>query len=94
MRACPHHTFQILTKRPEIAATVADSLPWPSNVCLGTSVENAKVLNRIKDLRKVPAAIRFLSAEPLLGPLPQLPLTGQNAAHNPYVRRTPYRLAR
>jgi protein gp37 len=76
MNACPQHTFQILTKRPEIAAQFADSLPWPTNVWLGTSVENAKVLGRIKALRTIPAAIRFLSVEPLLGPLPRLPLTG------------------
>ena len=76
MTDCPHHTFQILTKRPEIAAEHASHLNWPSNVWLGTSVENAKVTIRITHLRRIPAALRFLSVEPLLGPIPQLPLTG------------------
>ena len=76
MTACPHHTFQILTKRPEIAAEHASQLNWPKNVWLGTSVENAKVVSRIRHLRNIPAAIRFLSVEPLLGPIPRLPLTG------------------
>ena len=76
MLAAPQHTFQILTKRPEIAAKHAPSLPWPSNVWLGTSVENSKVVSRIRELRKVPAAVRFLSVEPLLGPIPRLALTG------------------
>ena len=76
MVACPQHTFQILTKRPHIAAQFASSLEWPQNIWLGTSVENAAVLRRIEYLRTVPAAIRFLSVEPLLGPIPRLPLTG------------------
>jgi protein gp37 len=76
MQACPQHTFQILTKRPEIAAQHASALAWSANVWLGTSVEDARVLERISHLRRIPAAVRFLSVEPLLGPLPQLPLTG------------------
>ncbi len=76
MVACPHHTFQILTKRPHLAARYAEHLPWPSNVWLGTSVENADVVHRLSDLRQVPAAVRFLSVEPLLGPIPRLALTG------------------
>jgi protein gp37 len=76
MTASPQHTFQILTKRPEIAAEYASALNWPKNVWLGTSVENALVLDRIKHLREIPAAVRFLSVEPLLGPIPRLPLTG------------------
>jgi protein gp37 len=75
MVACPQHTFQILTKRPHIAAEFAHALPWPSNVWLGTSVEDGRVLERIDHLRRVPATIRFLSVEPLLGPIPKLPLT-------------------
>jgi protein gp37 len=74
MVACPQHTFQILTKRPHIAADFATALPWPSNVWLGTSVEDRRVLERIDYLRRVPAAVRFLSVEPLLGPIPELPL--------------------
>lgn len=63
------HTFQVLTKRPERAAALAASLPWPRNVWMGTSVENQTCTTRIDALRQVPAHIRFLSCEPLLGPL-------------------------
>ena len=68
------HTFQILTKRPEIAARFAADLPWPDNVWMGTSVENALYTHRIKTLQTIPARVRFLSLEPLLGPIPRLPL--------------------
>lgn len=74
MAECDHHVFQVLTKRPERAAKLADSLPWPGNVWLGTSVEDERVLDRVVSLRSVPAATRFLSLEPLLGPLPNLEL--------------------
>lgn len=73
---CPQHTFQILTKRPEVAAQLADRLHWTPNIWMGTSVENVLVLNRIACLRRIPARIRFLSVEPLLGPIPKLPLSG------------------
>ncbi len=63
------HTFQVLTKRPERLAELAPKLPWPGNVWVGVSVENQRWTSRIDDLRKVPAAVRFLSCEPLLGPL-------------------------
>ena len=76
MMDCPHHTFQVLTKRPEIAAAHGSQLPWPKNVWLGTSIENAKAIVRVRHLRAIPAAIRFLSVEPLLEPIPRLPLTG------------------
>jgi protein gp37 len=76
MEAASWHTFQVLTKRPERAREMAKSLPWPSNVWFGTSVENESVMGRIQALRKVPAHIRFLSLEPLLGPLPSLNLLG------------------
>jgi protein gp37 len=76
MEECPQHTFQVLTKRPERALKLADRLPWPRNVWLGTSVESAKYYKRIERLRAIPAAVRFLSCEPLLGPLPRLPLEG------------------
>lgn len=76
MIACPQHTFQILTKRPNLAAEAAGALSWPENVWLGTSIENSDVIGRIGDLRRIPAAVRFLSVEPLIGPLPRLPLTG------------------
>lgn len=76
MAACPQHTFQILTKRSERVAALGHKLPWPANVWMGVSVENAKVLDRIDDLRSVPAQVRFLSCEPLIGPLGALDLAG------------------
>lgn len=69
------HTFQILTKRADRLAKVASLLKWPSNVWMGVSVENADFIHRIKHLREVPASVRYLSIEPLLGPLTRLPLT-------------------
>lgn len=76
MRACPQHTFQILTKRSARLRRLAGELDWPSNVWMGVSVEDARVLQRISDLKAVPAAVRFLSCEPLIGPLDKLPLDG------------------
>ncbi len=76
MRDCPHHTFQILTKRSERLADLAPHLPWPSNVWMGVSVEDARVLHRVGHLQSVPANVRFLSLEPLIGPLDALPLEG------------------
>ncbi len=70
------HIFQVLTKRPEVALSLADKLPWPHNVWLGTSVENRDYIHRIRTLQAVPARLRFLSLEPLLGPLGQFPLKG------------------
>lgn len=70
------HTFQILTKRAERLAELAPRLPWPENVWQGVSVESVRYFSRIEHLRKVQAAVRFLSLEPLLGPLPGLPLEG------------------
>lgn len=72
----PHLTFQILTKRSERLADVAMDLPWPKNVWMGVSVEDHRVVNRIDDLRKVPAAVRFLSCEPLIGSLGRFSLRG------------------
>lgn len=76
MMDTPRHTYQILTKRPERLACLAGQLPFPSNVWIGTSVESQEVVSRIRWLRDVPAAVRFLSCEPLLGPLSHLPLDG------------------
>jgi protein gp37 len=70
------HTFQILTKRSERLVELAGQLPWHDNVWIGVSVENKDYAYRIDHLRKVPAAVRFLSVEPLLGPIPKLPLQG------------------
>ena len=76
MRQAHWHTFQVLTKRSERLATLAPRLPWPRNVWQGVSVESARYTGRVEDLRQVPAAVRFLSVEPLLGPIPRLPLAG------------------
>lgn len=70
------HTFQVLTKRPQRVVELADALPWPSNIWMGTSVENVDYTWRIRELQRVPATVRFLSVEPLLGPIRQLPLSG------------------
>lgn len=76
MQVCPQHTFQILTKRSTRLRDLAGQLGWPTNVWVGVSVEDARALNRVVDLKTVPAAIRFLSCEPLLGPLDGLVLDG------------------
>ena len=68
------HTFQILTKRSERLVDLAGKLPWRENIWMGVSVENADYTYRIEHLRKVPASVRFLSVEPLLGPISRLPL--------------------
>ena len=74
MEATPHHRYQVLTKRPNRTLRLADQLPWPPNVWMGVSIESDSYFRRADLLRKVPAAIRFISAEPLLGPLPNLNL--------------------
>ena len=76
MQECPQHIFQVLTKRPERVEEIAESLPWPENVWLGTSVENMLYLHRIRTLQRIPAKTRFLSCEPLIGPIPRMPLKG------------------
>ncbi|GAB3007084.1 DUF5131 family protein [Saccharothrix stipae] len=74
MAATPRHTYQVLTKRALRLRRIADDLPWPENVWIGTSVEDQAATSRIAELSRVPAAIRFLSCEPLLGPLPDMDL--------------------
>ncbi len=69
MEECPQHSFQVLTKRSDRVRTLAGKLTWPKNVWMGVSVEDSHVFHRIDDLREVPAAIRFLSCEPLIGSL-------------------------
>lgn len=78
MAETPHHNYQILTKRPErmasfVSSNAAAILP---NVWLGTSVEDGQVIHRIDELRRVPAAIRFISFEPLVGPVGAVDLSG------------------
>lgn len=74
MRDCPQHTFQILTKRGARLRELGSSLTWPDNVWMGVSIENEQVIDRVRDLASVPAKVRFLSCEPLVGPLSRLPL--------------------
>jgi len=76
MVGAEHHTFQILTKRHQRLAALAPALPWPANVWMGVSIENHRFVKRADYLRRVPAAVRFISAEPLLGPLDGLDLSG------------------
>lgn len=70
------HTYQVLTKRPERASILGANLTWPSHIWLGTSVESIDYMTRIDALRNTPARVRFLSLEPLLGPLEGLDLRG------------------
>ncbi len=74
MQRAEQHTFQILTKRDERLSELAEKLPWPANVWMGVSIENRRFVHRADHLRRVPAAVRFISAEPLLGPLDSLEL--------------------
>jgi len=76
MAETPRHTYQVLTKRPKRVVRIADDLAWPSNVWLGVSVETMHEAWRVDALREVRAAVRFVSAEPLLGSLNGLDLSG------------------
>lgn len=76
MNEAPQHQFQVLTKRSERLAEVAPLLSWTKNIWMGVSVENANYQYRIDDLKKTDAFVKFLSIEPLLGPVPKLKLKG------------------
>lgn len=76
MRAAHWHTFQVLTKREERMLQLAGKLTWPPNVWMGVTIENRRFVHRADALREVPAAVRFISAEPLLGELEGLSLDG------------------
>lgn len=76
MADTPQHTYQVLTKRSARLPKVAEKLDWPPNLWLGVSVETSDYLYRIDHLRRAPAAVRFLSCEPLLGSLAGIDLTG------------------
>lgn len=78
MNEANHHTYQILTKRPERVLEMADALFWGRNIWIGTSVENMQVAERVDHIRQVPSAVRFLSCEPLLGTLKDLNLSNIN----------------
>jgi protein gp37 len=76
MRDCPQHTFQILTKRSERLLELSTLLDWAPNVWMGVSVEDSRVVGRIRHLQRIPSAVRFLSLEPLIGPVGPMPLEG------------------
>jgi protein gp37 len=76
MRETPQHTYQILTKREKRLEELEHQLDWPDNVWMGVSVESADYLYRIEHLRRTKAAIKFVSLEPLLGPLDSMNLLG------------------
>jgi protein gp37 len=78
MMAAPRHRFQILTKRSERLRDLAGRLPWGPHVWVGVTVECSDVLHRIDHLKVIPAYVKFLSIEPMLGPLPNLNLEGIN----------------
>lgn len=79
MASTPQHTYQVLTKRSKRLAQLAPSLTWPANVWIGVSVETDRYAFRANDLRTVgAAAVRFLSVEPLVGPVPSLDFAGMN----------------
>lgn len=71
MKRCPQHIFQILTKRPEIAVEYTERwrVTWPANVWLGVSIESQPYVHRLDTLTSIKCAVRFVSAEPLLGPV-------------------------
>jgi protein gp37 len=76
MNRADWHEYQILTKRSERLLDVHRSLPWASHIWMGVSVENSRFIHRIEHLRATNARVKFLSLEPLLGPLPALDLRG------------------
>ena len=76
MNETPRHTYQVLTKRAERLEELSTFLNWTDNIWMGVSVENEKTIDRIDHLRKISAKIKFLSCEPLIGPLPNINLEG------------------
>ena len=76
MNRASWHAFQVLTKRSARLSEVSSELNWTPNIWMGVSIENADFVHRVRDLVSVPAALRFLSLEPLLGPITELPLEG------------------
>lgn len=76
MNKTSYHTYQILTKRSARLVETAPELTWSPNIWEGVSVEDERVLYRITNLKKVPATVRFISFEPLIGPIPTLDLKG------------------
>jgi protein gp37 len=78
MKQAHWHTFQVLTKRADRLLALSPKLDWPKNVWQGISVESKGYYDRIRSLQRTGAAVKFLSCEPLLGPLPRMPLKNIN----------------
>jgi protein gp37 len=76
IKRADHHVFQVLTKRSDRLRALAPELDWPRNLWMGVSVESQAYVHRVRDLQRAPARVRFLSVEPLLGPVRRLPLAG------------------
>ncbi len=76
MNQSPQHIFQVLTKRPGRVLKINRKLPWTQNIWMGTSIESERWQSRLDDLKSTDAHVKFLSLEPLLGPLPNLDLDG------------------
>lgn len=76
IRDTPQHTYQVLTKRAVRARKLSANIDWPDNLWLGVSVEDMQVAHRVDELRQIPAKVKFLSCEPLLGDLSELNLAG------------------
>ncbi len=76
MQQASQHRFQILTKRSRRLAALGSELPWEPNIWMGVSVENADYAYRVDNLRQTQAAVKFISFEPLLGPVPEIDLEG------------------
>lgn len=76
MRKTPQHTYQVLTKRSLRLKRLSETLSWPDNCWIGVSVENSDALYRVDHLRHISAPVKFLSCEPLIGPLDELELDG------------------
>lgn len=76
MEKASQHTFQVLTKRSSRMADLAAQLPWPKNVWMGVTIESDKYLYRAENLRKTPAVVKFISVEPMIGPVCEIDLQG------------------
>lgn len=78
MNQASWHTFQVLTKRPERLSEIAPLVSWTPNIWLGVTVESSEYVHRLDFLKKTPAKIKFISAEPLLAPVGEIDLSGIN----------------
>jgi len=86
----PHHTYMLLTKRPDVMVKWGRIHPWPSHIWAGVTVESQEYVSRLDALARVPAKVRFVSCEPLLGPLDLTPWLGYNSpGDGEYCPRSP-----